>query len=426
MQKGSIIRSSRRQGPDVWEYRWRESCPGEKRKHRRIVIGSVDTLRDESSALKAITALRREINLNDARLKVKPLALAELVEHYRQRELTADNEWKTLSTRVTYEGYLRKWIVPRWGASNISAIRAVEVELWLRTLPLARGSRAKIRNLMSVLFNHGRRHDFIDRNPINLVRQSAKRRTQPEVLLPSEINRLARGLRDREKTLVLLAAGTGLRMSELFGLKWRDIDFTGQQISVLRSIVKQTVGPCKTEASQKPVPLDPHLVRTLRAWRRCARFRQSTDWVFASLATQGRLPLWGQALMRHYIRPAALKLGITKRIGWRTFRHSYSTLLKANGADIKVMQELLRHASSLTIPLREEPILNLGEFHGRRAFFVVVGYVVDPGAHGIAAHQPGIERFQQFGRHTHIPHPRIEPQVVAVGVEDDGHSVVDR
>jgi integrase len=38
------------------------------------------------------------------------------------------------------------------------------------------------------------------------------------------------------------------------------------------------------------------------------------------------------------------KLGITKRIGWHTFRHSYSTLLKANGADIKVMQELLRHA----------------------------------------------------------------------------------
>ena len=118
MQRGSLIRSSRRQGPDVWEYRWRESCPGEKRKHRRIVIGSVDILRDESSALKAITALRREINLNDARLKAKPLTLAELVEHYRQRELTTDNEWKTLSTRVTYEGYLRKWIAPRWGAKQ--------------------------------------------------------------------------------------------------------------------------------------------------------------------------------------------------------------------------------------------------------------------------------------------------------------------
>jgi integrase len=79
-----------------------------------------------------------------------------------------------LHARVTCEGYLRKWIVPRWGATNLSAIRAVEVELWLRTLPLARASRAKIRNLMSVLFNHARRHDFSARNPITLVRQNAK------------------------------------------------------------------------------------------------------------------------------------------------------------------------------------------------------------------------------------------------------------
>ena len=346
MQKGSLIRSSRRQGPDVWEYRWRESCSGAKRKHRRIVIGSLDTLRDESAALKAIAALRRDININDRRMKTKPLRLAELIEHFRQRELAADNEWKTLSTRVTYEGYLRKWIVPRWGATSLSATRAVEVELWLRTLPLARASRAKIRNLMSVLFNHARRHDFIDHNPITLVRQSAKRRTVPEVLLPSEINLLVHSLRNRERTLVLLAAGTGLRMSELFGLKWQDVDFAGKQVSVLRSIVKQSVGPCKTEASQKPVPLDPRLVRTLRTWRRSARFRQPTDWVFASSVRQGKFPFWGQALLRHYIRTAAVKVGITKRIGWHTFRHSYSTLLKANGADIKVMQELLRHAST--------------------------------------------------------------------------------
>jgi integrase len=257
MQKGSLIRSSRRQGPDVWEYRWRESCSGQTRKHRRIVIGTLNTLKNESAALKSIAALRRDININDRRMGTKPLRLAELVEHYRQKELSTDNEWKTLSTRTTYEGYLRKWIVPRWGATNLSAIRAVEVELWLRTLPLARASRAKIRNLMSVLFNHARRHDFSERNPITLVRQSAKRRTMPEVLLPSEINRHAHSLRNRERTLVLLAAGTGLLMSELFGLKWQDVDFAGKQVSVLRSIVKQSVGPCKTEASQKPVPLDP-------------------------------------------------------------------------------------------------------------------------------------------------------------------------
>jgi hypothetical protein len=71
MQKESLIQSSRRRGPDVWEYRWRESCPGDKRKHRRIVIGSLGTLRDKAAALKATAALRREINRNDARLRAK-------------------------------------------------------------------------------------------------------------------------------------------------------------------------------------------------------------------------------------------------------------------------------------------------------------------------------------------------------------------
>jgi integrase len=50
--------------------------------------------------------------------------------------------------------------------------------------------------------------------------------------------------------------------------------------------------------------------------------------------------------MRNLIRPAAVKLGITEHLGWHTFRHTYSSLLRATGVDIKVMQELLRHASS--------------------------------------------------------------------------------
>jgi integrase len=46
------------------------------------------------------------------------------------------------------------------------------------------------------------------------------------------------------------------------------------------------------------------------------------------------------------IRPAAKRAGITKRFGWHTFRHSFATLLKANGEDVKVVQESLRHANS--------------------------------------------------------------------------------
>jgi len=50
--------------------------------------------------------------------------------------------------------------------------------------------------------------------------------------------------------------------------------------------------------------------------------------------------------MKGYIKPVAQKAGITKNIGWHTFRHSVGTLLKANGEDIKAVQELLRHANS--------------------------------------------------------------------------------
>jgi site-specific recombinase XerD len=50
--------------------------------------------------------------------------------------------------------------------------------------------------------------------------------------------------------------------------------------------------------------------------------------------------------MQKVIRPAALRAGIRKKIGWHTFRHTYSTLLIANGENVKVVQELMRHASS--------------------------------------------------------------------------------
>ena len=143
MQQGSIIQAERKFGPNVWEFRWREPGPDGKRKHRRMVIGRIDQLVDESAARGRIAALHLDINFWDARLKGKPLTIAELAEHYRQRELKPDTVWKTYSTKLTYEGYLSKWILPRWGNYLLTRINAGEVELWLRSLPVARSSCAK-------------------------------------------------------------------------------------------------------------------------------------------------------------------------------------------------------------------------------------------------------------------------------------------
>ena len=189
-----------------------------------------------------------------------------------------------------------------------------------------------------------------DRNPIRLVRQSAKRRTTPSVLTPAEIKALINGLGLRERTLVLLAASTGLRQSELFGLKWGDINFAQGTMNVTRSIVYGVVGPCKTESSQKPVPVHPTVLDALAKWREVCRYNKSDDWVFASRRHRGRKPIWGQAILRKYIRPVAQNVGIQKRFGWHTFRHTYSTLLRSVGTEFKVMQELLRHSSFRSTP----------------------------------------------------------------------------
>jgi hypothetical protein len=69
---------------------------------------------------------------------VHQLNLSELVDHYRQRELKPDILWKTHSTKVTYDGYLNKWIMPRWGNYTLNRISAGEVEIWLRSLALAK------------------------------------------------------------------------------------------------------------------------------------------------------------------------------------------------------------------------------------------------------------------------------------------------
>jgi integrase len=178
MQDGSVTVERRKRGPDVWCFRWREAGPDGRRIHRRIVLGTTDELRSIASARKMAVGLRGEININDVRIRRESIALADLSRHFQQRELADCNLRISYSTKKAYAGYLEKWIDPRWGAYRLLDVRAVEVESWLKSLNLAQGTRSKIRNVMSVLFNHGRRHDLCDRNPIEWVRQSAKRRAR--------------------------------------------------------------------------------------------------------------------------------------------------------------------------------------------------------------------------------------------------------
>ena len=345
MQRGSLAIVSRKEGPAVWQFRWSEKDLQGCRVQRKRVLGTVERYPNEAAARSAITVLLTEINSDKVRMGSRSITVAQLCDHFQQRELARDNTWRSYATKKTYQAYLTRWVLPHWRQYELAEVRTIQVESWLRTLPLAKSSCAKIRNLMSVLFNHACRYQLFDRNPIYLVRQSAKRRRTPTVLMPAEIKALVDNLSIRERTLVLLAVSTGLRQSELFGLKWGDIGFSQGTMNVTRSIVYGVVGPCKTESSQKPVPVHPLVADALLTWRKQSSYTGPKDWVFASRRHRGRHPFWGQAILRKYVRPVAEKVGIQKCIGWHTFRHTYSTLLRSVGTEFKVMQELLRHST---------------------------------------------------------------------------------
>jgi integrase len=176
------------------------------------------------------------------------------------------DEGKSHATRIIYKAFLGRWVRPAWGSLNIHAVRTIAVEHWLRQLmradgsPLAPPTKTKMRNLMSVLFNHAIRYEWLEqgRNPILLVRQSAKRQKIPEYLEPEELRALLSQLDRCFRVMVFLDAACGLRRSELLALKWSDIDFDELQVNVRRSIYMNVVGNCKTEASRKPVPMVKH------------------------------------------------------------------------------------------------------------------------------------------------------------------------
>ena len=127
--------------------------------------------------------------------------------------------------------------------------------------------------------------------------------------------------------MVITVACLGLRVCELLGLQWGDLDFENLTLKIQRSIVEGEVNEPKTEASESTLPLDPDLAEVLLAHKAGSHYKADSDYVFAGATGK---PPWPDGILTDHLKPAAIRAGIGN-IGWHTFRHTYSTLLHALG-----------------------------------------------------------------------------------------------
>lgn len=360
-QEGTLTRVSRKRGPDVWVLRIQEND-----KYRAFTLGTVKQIPTEAAAQRAAAPIRMRVNGGHD----DPAVLfGALVERYKLEELP-----ERKSTRTWYKPWLNNHITPKWANTPVAQIiaRPILVEQWLRGLDLAPKSKAHIKSLMHIIFDCGMRWGVIecDRNPIDLVRVkgASKRQKRRRILRPADVGRLLTFLRQPYWTMVIFAYATGLRVSELAALKWGDFDFEKLTVHIQRGFVLGMVDEVKTLTSDAWLPVAPGLAEHLLKYK--AEFMPKAgpgDWLFPSPVTGS--PYSTTHIQSDHIEPAGRLAGLGPGIGWHNFRHSYSTLLRANGEDIKVQQTLLRHADvTTTLNIYTEAVPeNLRAAHNRAA-----------------------------------------------------------
>jgi integrase len=202
---------------------------------------------------------------------------------------------------------------------------------------------------------------WIVADPVELLEHDERpgpQRRRQRVLGRAEIERLLCACTPRDRLMLATVLYTGLRISEMLGLVWDDVDFAAGVIHVRAQLSRahrgapaQRVAP-KTPASVRDVPLVPQLARLLSAYRQWSRFARGADWVFA---TARDTPYGHRNVSRRCLGRAAQLAGLNDD-GWpplrcHDLRHTFAShLIIALGLDPARVSRILGHAR-ITITL---------------------------------------------------------------------------
>jgi integrase len=254
-----------------------------------------------------------------------------------------------------YQHALDDFILPRWQHEVAAKVKPLSIRDWLYGLhdegDYDWQTVSKIKMVMGQVFDHADVHDLETcRNPVSkvLVPGSEDEDKQIRILQPDETWLIITHLQDPEKTLVLVIAATGLRISEALALQWKHVRFEANSIRVEQAFRLSEITTTKTKSSKASVPMCEALAEFLRHWRSQSPYHRETDFVFASDKLNGKKPRNGQMVNCRYLKPAAIDAGIItpgERFGFHSLRHSLSTWVNHTTKDVKIAQTLLRHSS---------------------------------------------------------------------------------
>jgi integrase len=351
-QQGNLRLRHRVRGPGIWEFRYRAVDESGTRRSKSVVLGTTEQYPTKADLGPKLRGLILSINtgaplLQDATMGalISRFIADEHLEELRAGK-TVPGTTMHYSTARSYLGMLARYIRPRWGDLQLSAIRPAAIQEWLNGLLLAPKTKAHLRGLLHQLFDRAMLWELINlqRNPVELVKikGATKRLKLPTVLTIDQFHAIAARLPQLQRTMMTLAQWTGLRASEVLALQWRDLDFEQRTMQVTRAVVNGRVGPVKTECANDLLPLDQRLADLLREWQGCAP-PSPEGWVFANPVT---LRPYNASSIQRYLEKIGAELSI--RLGWHTFRHTYRSWLDATGAPIGVQQKLMRHAQVST------------------------------------------------------------------------------
>jgi integrase len=314
----------------------------------------IETFRRQKDAVAREAEVRLDIKQGTHVAPSESPTVAEAAGQWIARVKAQGREETTLQQ---YEQHVRTHIVPHLGRTKLAKLTPPAIEKYRDQYLLAKLSRPLARKVLTSLKSllKAAKYSHVAAD-VSIGSVSRERRLEPGIDIPTtdEIKRLvAAASTPRQKALLLTAALTGLRASELRGLRWRDVDLKVGELHVRQRADRfLTIGQPKSKAASRTVPLPPELVSALKTWKLACPIGEA-DLVFPS--STGKVEY--HVTMLHGVETVMRAAGVVERAtgkpkyAMHAFRHFFASWCinpkERGGRELppKVVQQMLGHSS---------------------------------------------------------------------------------